>query len=142
MGLLNFFKKAGGWIKDKFHKAKDIVTKFAKPVINVVKKGVDFVSKTPLAPIINKATGGIFDTVKNVVNLIPDGKVKENVTNFTNKAEQFKNQAVNKVDELQNKFNTTVDRGKQIAGTIANGLGRFANASFKRPLGVYHPKVM
>ena len=32
MGLKKFFKKAGDWVKDKFHKAKNVVTKFAKPV--------------------------------------------------------------------------------------------------------------
>ena len=31
MGLKRFFKKAGAWFKDKFHKAKNVVVKFAKP---------------------------------------------------------------------------------------------------------------
>ena len=63
MGIKRFFKKAGAWIKDKFHKAKNVVTKFAKPVVKVVKNVADFIGKTPLAPIINTATGGAFNVV-------------------------------------------------------------------------------
>ena len=39
MGLKKFFKRAGAWVKDKFHKAKNVVTKFAKPVVKIVKNG-------------------------------------------------------------------------------------------------------
>ena len=59
MGLKKFFKKAGAWVKDKFHKAKNVVTKFAKPVVKVVKKVTDFIGKTPIAPILDRVTGGI-----------------------------------------------------------------------------------
>ena len=118
MGLKKFFKKAGDWVKDKFHKAKNVVTKFAKPVIGVVKKAVDFVGKTPLAPIINTATGGAFNVIKNVSKLIPDGAVKDNLNKFTNKAEQIRDAAVNKVADVQNKVNANIDRGKAIAGVV------------------------
>ena len=112
MGLKRFFKKAGGWIKDKFHKAKNVVTKFAKPVVKVVKNVADFIGKTPLAPIINTATGGAFNVVHGLTKLIPDGAVKDKVENFTKKAEQVKDQAVNKVQDLQDKANTVIDKGK------------------------------
>ena len=119
MGLKRFFKKAGSWIKDKFHKAKNVVTKFAKPVVRVVKKVTDFIGKTPLAPIINTATGGIFDTVRKVTNLIPDGAVKDNVQNFTKKAEQIRDTAANKVADMQNKANAVIDKGKQAMNIIS-----------------------
>ena len=118
MGLKKFFKKAGAWVKDKFHKAKNVVTKFAKPVIGVVKKAVDFVGKTPLAPILNTATGGAFNVIKNVSKFIPDGAVKDNINKFTNKAEQIRDAAVNKVADVQNKVNSAVDRGRAIAGAV------------------------
>ena len=118
MGLKKFFKKAGAWVKDKFHKAKNVVTKFAKPVIGVVKKAVDFVGKTPLAPILNTATGGAFNVIKNVSKLLPDGSVKDNINKFTNKAEQIRDAAVNKVADVQNKVNQAVDRGRAIAGVV------------------------
>ena len=118
MGLKKFFKKAGAWVKDKFHKAKNVVTKFAKPVIGVVKKAVDFVGKTPLAPILNTATGGAFNVIKNVSKFIPDGAVKDNVNKFTTKAEQMRDTAVNKVTDVQNKVNQAVDRGRAIAGVV------------------------
>ena len=120
MGIKSFFKKIGGWVKDKFHKAKNVVAKFAKPVVKVAKKVVNFVDKTPLAPIISKATGGIFDTAKKVINLIPDGDVKKNVQNFTQKAEATAGQVVNKVDNIQNKAKDLIDRGQKIAGVVSH----------------------
>ena len=120
MGLKRFFKKAGGWIKDKFHKAKNVVTKFAKPVVKVVKNVADFIGKTPLAPIINTATGGAFNVVHGLTKLIPDGAVKNKVENFTKKAEQVRDQASSKVQDLQDKANTVIDKGKQAISIINN----------------------
>ena len=119
MGLKRFFKKAGAWVKDKFHKAKNVVTKFAKPVVKVVKKVTDFIGKTPLAPIINGATGGVFNVVHGLTKLIPDGKVKDNVQNFTKKAEQMRDTAVNKVADVQSKTNAVIDKGKQAMNIIS-----------------------
>ena len=130
MGIKKFFKKVGGWIKDKFHKAKNVVKKFAKPVVKVAKGVVNFIDKTPLAPIVNKFTGGIFDTAKKVINLIPDGEVKNNAQKFTQQAEQIKDAAVSKVEQVQNKAQGLIDkgrdlfdRGKQAAGIIT-GFGK------------------
>ena len=117
MGLKKFFKKAGGWIKDKFHKAKNVVTKFAKPVVNVVKKVTDFIDKTPIAPILNGVTGGIYNTAKKVIDLIPDGSVKENVNKFTDQAKKVADSTIGKVDEYQNKANQVIDKGKQWVNT-------------------------
>lgn len=122
MGLKRFFKKVGSWVKDKFHKVKNVVTKFAKPVVSVVKKAVDFVGKTPLAPIINTATGGAFNIVRKVADFIPDGAVKDNVQKFTNRAEQIRDRVVDKVDTAQNRINTAVDRGRQIGGVIRQNI--------------------
>ena len=115
MGIKKFFKKVGGWVKDKFHKAKNVVAKFAKPVIKVAKKVVNFVDKTPLGPVLSKVSGGIFDTAKKVINLLPDGEVKKNTQNFANKAESTAGQVVNKVENVQNKARDIIDRGKQAA---------------------------
>lgn len=119
MGLKRFFKKAGGWIKDKFHKAKNVVMKFAKPVVRVVKNVTDFIGKTPLAPIINTATKGAFNVVHGLTKLIPDGAVKDNVQNFTKKAEQMRDTAVNKVADMQGKANAVIDKGKQAMNIIS-----------------------
>lgn len=115
MGLKKFFKKAGAWVKDKFHKAKNVVTKFAKPVVSVVKKAVDFVGKTPLAPILNTATGGAFNIVKGISSMIPDGAVRDNVNKFANKAKAHVDTAIGKVDQLQHNANQVIDKGKQWA---------------------------
>ena len=120
MGIKKFFKKAGGWIKDKFHKVKNVVTKFAKPVVKVVKNVADFIGKTPLAPIINTATKGAFNVVHGLTKLIPDGAVKDKVENFTKKAEQVRDQAASKVQDLQDKANTVIDKGKQAISIINN----------------------
>ena len=119
MGLKKFFKKAGDWVKDKFHKAKNVVTKFAKPVIRVAKKVTDFIGKTPIAPILNTVTGGIYNTVKKGLDLIPDGIVKDNVTKFADQAKKRADEAANKVGEIQGKINSNIDRGKQMAGLIS-----------------------
>ena len=125
MGLKRFFKKAGGWIKDKFHKAKNVVTKFAKPVVKVVKNVTDFIGKTPLAPIINTATKGAFNVVHGLTKLIPNGAVKDKVETFTKKAEQVRDQAASKVQDLQDKANTVIDKGKQAAAIIKQGVQTF-----------------
>lgn len=132
MGLKRFFKKAGGWIKDKFHKAKNVVTKFAKPVVKVVKNVADFIGKTPLAPILNTATGGAFNVVHGLTKLIPDGAVKNKVENFTKKAEQVRDQASSKVQDLQDKANTVIDKGKQAANIINNA--RPMVSGMRRPM--------
>ena len=113
MGLKRFFKKAGAWVKDKFHKAKNVVTKFAKPVVRIVKKATDFIGKTPIAPILDKFTGGLYGTAKKVIDLIPDGTVKDNVNKFTDQAKKTADQAIGKVGEYQNKANEVIDKGKQ-----------------------------
>ena len=118
MGIKKFFKKVGGWVKDKFHKVKNAVAKFAKPVVKVAKKVVNFVDKTPLGPVLSKVSGGIFDGVKKVINILPDGEVKNNVQNFANKAESTAGQVVNKVDQVQNKARDIVDRGKRLSDVI------------------------
>jgi hypothetical protein len=113
MGLKKFFKKAGAWVKDKFHKAKNVVTKFAKPVVGVVKKVTDFIGKTPIAPILNTVTGGIYGMVKKGIDLIPDGSVKDNVNKFTDQAKRVSDTAISKADEYQHKANQVIDKGKQ-----------------------------
>ena len=87
MGIKKFFKKVGGWVKDKFHKVKNVVTKFAKPVVNVAKKVTDFIGKTPLAPVLDKVTGGIYGAVKQGIDLISTGSVKDNLNNFADARE-------------------------------------------------------
>ena len=127
MGILNFFKKAGGWIKDKFHKAKNVVKKFAKPVIKVAKGVVNFIDKTPIAPILSKVSGGLFDTAKKVINLLPDGEVKKNVENFANKAESTAGRVIDKVGNLQDKAKDMIDRGKKISDVISGGGSKVLN---------------
>ena len=122
MGLKKFFKKAGAWVKDKFHKVKNVVTKFAKPVIGVAKKVTDFIGKTPIAPILNTVTGGIYNTVKKGLDLIPDGAVKENINKFTDQAKKIADQGISKVSDVQGKINSTVDRGKQLAGLMSGAV--------------------
>ena len=113
MGIKKFFQKAGNWVRDKFHKAKNIVKKFAKPVVKVVKKVTDFIDKTPLAPILNKVTGGIYGLAKKGIDLIPDGAVKDNATKFAEQAKKMADSGTNKVAEMQDKAKHIIDKGKQ-----------------------------
>ena len=118
MGIKSFFKKVGGWVKDKFHKAKNVVSKFVKPVAKVAKKVVNFVDKTPIGPILSKVSGGIYDTVKKVVNILPDGEVKKNVQNFTDKAQAATGQVIDKAVHIQDKAKDIIDRGRQAAEIV------------------------
>ena len=139
MGIRSFFKKAGGWIKDKFHKAKNAVGKFAKAAAPVVKKAVNFIDKTPLSGIVNNFTGGAFDTAKKLINLIPDGKVKDTVSNFTNKAEEMKNKVNNELDKRQEQAKGIIDKGREAAhilggsGSIPSAEQRARLASMPKP---------
>ena len=118
MGIKSFFKKVGGWVKDKFHKAKNVVSKFVKPVAKVAKKVVNFVDKTPIGPTLSKVSGGIYDTVKKVVNILPDGEVKKNVQNFTDKAQAATGQVIDKAVHIQDKAKDIIDRGRQAAEIV------------------------
>ena len=118
MGIKSFFKKVGGWVKDKFHKAKNVVSKFVKPVAKIAKKVVNFVDKTPIGPILSKVSGGIYDTVKKVVNILPDGEVKKNVQNFTDKAQAATGQVIDKAVHIQDKAKDIIDRGRQAAEIV------------------------
>ncbi|MBO5712055.1 MAG: hypothetical protein J6R47_04385, partial [Acholeplasmatales bacterium] len=89
------------------------MTKFAKPVVRIVKKATDFIGKTPIAPILDKFTGGLYGTAKKVIDLIPDGTVKDNANKFADQAKKTADQAIGKVDEYQNKANQVIDKGKQ-----------------------------
>ena len=118
MGIKNFFKKVGGWVKDKFHKVKNGVTKFAKVVAPVVKKGIDFIDKTPIAPIINGVTGGLFNKAKDLINILPDGSVKDKLNEYRNKAEGFKNRVVDEVDKRQNQAREFINRGRGVVDMV------------------------
>ena len=120
MGIKKFFKRAGNWIKDKFHTVKNGVTKFVKVVAPVVKKGIDFIDKTPIAPIINTFTGGLFDKGKKLIDLLPGGTVKDKANEYINKAEQFKDRAVNEIDKRQNQARDVIDKGRNAIGVITN----------------------
>ena len=120
MGIKNFFKKVGGWVKDKFHKVKNGVTKFVKVVAPVVKKGVDFIDKTPIAPIINGVTGGLFDKAKKLINILPDGTVKDKLNEYSDKAERFKDRAVDEIDKRQNQARDLIDKGRNAIGVITS----------------------
>ena len=120
MGIKSFFKKIGGWVKDKFHKAKNVIHKFGKPVIKGIKKVVNFVDKTPIGGILSKVSGGIYDAAKKVINLIPDGDVKNNVQNFADKAQAATSQVIDKVSNIQDKAKGFIDRGRQAAEIFKN----------------------
>jgi hypothetical protein len=122
MGIKKFFKKIGGWVKDKFHKAKNVVAKFAKPVLRVGKKIIDVVGKTPIAPVIDKLTHVAFSIAKGISNLIPDGAVKDNANKFISNAEQVRDQAVGKVADVQAKTNYWIDKGKDAINIVKNRL--------------------
>ena len=132
MGIKRFFKKVGNWVKDKFHKAKNVVSKFAKPVLRVGKKVIDFVGKTPIAPIIDKATHGAFSIAKGISNLIPDGNVKENANKFISNAENVRDKAVGKVADAQAKTNYWIDKGKDAINIVKNGLQKSKLISAKQ----------
>ena len=121
MGIKSFFKKAGAWVKDKFHKAKNVVSKFVKPVVKVAKKVVNFVDKTPIGGILSKVSGGIYDAAKKVINLIPDGDVKNNVQNFADKAQAATSQVIDKAVHIQDKAKDIIDRGRRAAEIVKNG---------------------
>ena len=122
MGIKKFFKRVGGWFKDKFHAAKTGVQKFAKvvkdKVIPVVQKGVNFIDKTPIGGIVNTFTGGAFDKARQLINLIPGGKVKEKAEEYMNKAEDVRNKVVNEIDKRQDQARGLIDKGRGVVDKL------------------------
>ena len=120
MGIKSFFKRTGNWLKDKFHTIKNGVTKFAKVAAPIIKKGVDFIDKTPLGTIANAYTGGLFDKAKKLINILPDGTVKDKLNEFSDKAERFKDRAVDEIDKRQNQARDLIDKGRNAIGAITS----------------------
>lgn len=116
----NAFTKAGKWMGDKFHKVKNGVVKFAKVASPIVKKGVEFISKTDLAKQINEKTGGAFDVVKDLTKYLPDGKVKNNVNNFVHKGEEVVGKITPEVQKAQDKVRSYIGRGQEMYNDIKN----------------------
>ena len=114
MGIRSFFKRAGNWVKDKFHAVKNGVTKFAKAAAPIIKKGVNFIDKTPISGVINTFTGGAFDKAKKLIDLLPDGSVKDKINEYKNKAEDMRNRVVDEVDKRQNQARGLIDKGREI----------------------------
>ena len=112
MGLKRFFKKAGGWIKDKFHKAKNAVVKVAKVAAPIAKKVVNFIDKTPFSGVVNTLTGGVFDGAKKVINMLPDGAVKKKAEEYAHKAEEIKNNVNTELDKRQEQAKGLIDKGR------------------------------
>ena len=139
MGLKRFFKKAGAWIKDKFHKAKNVVTKFAKPVVRVVKKVTDFIGKTPIAPILDRVTGGIYGTIKKGIDLIPDGAVKDNVNKFTDQAKKIADNTSSKIADMQDKAKQVIDTGQKIHDFVKKQPILGGVRSLRRPIPSVKP---
>ena len=120
MGIKSFFKRTGNWLKDKFHTIKNGVTKFAKVAAPVIKKGVDFIDKTPIAPMVNAYTGGLFDKAKKLIDFLPDGAVKDKLNAYSGKAEEMRNRVVDEIDKRQNQAKDMIDKGRNVMGVIAS----------------------
>ena len=120
MGIKSFFKRTGNWLKDKFHTIKNGVTKFAKVAAPVIKKGVDFIDKTPIAPMVNAYTGGLFDKAKKLIDFLPDGAVKDKLNAYSGKAEEMRNRVVDEIDKRQNQARDMIDKGRNVMGVIAS----------------------
>ena len=120
MGIKSFFKRTGNWLKDKFHTIKNGVTKFAKVAAPVIKKGVDFIDKTPIAPMVNAYTGGLFDKAKKLIDFLPDGAVKDKLNAYSGKAEEMRNRVVDEIDKRQNQAKDMIDKGRNVMDVIAS----------------------
>ncbi len=118
MGIQKYFKRVGGWIKDKFHRAASGVRKFNKivkdNVVPAVQKGMNFIDSTPLSPIINAYTGGAFDKARKLINLIPNGNVKDKMNAYVNKGEEFKNKMNSEIDKRQNQARDLMHKGVEL----------------------------
>jgi hypothetical protein len=113
MGLKKFFKKAGGWIKDKFHKAKNFVVKYGKPILQGAKKFADFIDKTPLKGVIDNATGGLWSIGKGIADvLIPDGEVKNNTNKWLDDQKRKMDEVSEKIGHYQDEARKVVDKGR------------------------------
>ena len=114
MGIKRFFKKVGGWFKDKFHKVKDGVTKFAKAVLPVAKKIGGALLNSPLGDKLNGFLPGAKDAAKSVISLLPDGKVKERVNEFSDQAFNKASDVANEINKRQEQARDFVDRGREV----------------------------
>ncbi len=126
MGIKKFIKKVGSgiknaasWAKDKFHKTANVVKKFAKPVLNVANKVSGVLSMVPgvvgtVASAINAGTG----IANNVLDKIPNGSVKNKLTNVVNKASNKANDGVNKAANIGKQIQGGIQTAHNIANTV------------------------
>ena len=118
MGIKKFFKKIGGWVKDKFHKGVNVVKKFGKvvkeKVLPFVKKGVNFINNTPIGGIVNSFTGGALDKANRVLNYIPDGKVKDKLKEMVTKATDTQTKVVDEINKRQDQAKDLISKGNNL----------------------------
>ncbi len=142
MGIKKFFKKIGNGIKkgasvvkDKFHKVASGVKKFAKPLLNVANKVSGYLQYVPgvvgqVAGWVNKGT----DVAKDVVDKLPNGKVKnkvngviDKVSNTANQGLQKGSQYADKAANLGRKIDNGIKVGQQMGNAAQSGIKSLIN---------------
>jgi len=112
MGLMNFLGKAvkiGGRIAKKIINGGGRIVKGFGNVIRKLPQGIE---------IAKKYTPKLIDTFRNVVDLMPNGRAKDKMKEFSDKGENIANKGISKAEEINNKINTFQER---LNGTWAGG---------------------
>ncbi len=121
-----FFKKVWGGIKKGARTAGRFVTKIAKPVINVAKKALPFLSLAPgvVGNVARAASGGLALADK-AINQLPDSKLKSKLQDVSGAAGKQLAQTHEKAADLAERAKTIGEQGQQVinAGkTFMNGV--------------------
>jgi hypothetical protein len=137
MGLLSFLSKAGGWVKDKFHKVANFAGKaynFAAPIVSKFMKVAPMVSGKIGA--LAGAGRGILDAAKGFISVLPDSGIKNKLNSLADKGGSFidstQGAAQTGWNTIQKHVDTgqrIYDAGKQAIGTVSGIGDRLRNGS-------------
>jgi hypothetical protein len=125
MGIIDFFKKAGGWVKDKFHKVVNAVGtgyKFLQPIVS---KGLSLAQMVPgKIGMLAGAGRGILDAAGGVINALPSGGIKDKLSNLAQRGNDFIDKTQGKSQQLWNQVQDKIDTGQRIYDAGAKAVGQ------------------
>jgi len=120
MGLKDLFsnisgkvRNAGRWLADKAKAGIGFVGRLAKPVLNVVSKGLDYSRYLPgKFGVIAGLAKPVFDKINGFIDRLPNGKAKEKLREFSDKGKDAYDKGRQMGEDIIIKFNDNVQKYK------------------------------
>ena len=141
MGLGSIF----GGIKRFIQGAGRLARKVVKPVKRIfgkispyVRKGVEFAGKIPgIIDTVRQRKGEITDKVDRIVDMIPDGKIKDKIKGAVDRGKEIADRVIDRAQVISDRTQPYIKAGSRIYQNLQNN-----RELLKVPLSSAKPQVM